>query len=55
MSKKNYIAPECEFMECEPLDLLGVSADTQGISYGGVDKEGELEPAARDCDLWEDE
>ena len=32
----------------------GVSSD-KGIDYGGVDEEGELDPASRRRDVWEDE
>ena len=56
--KKNYIAPESKTMVMSMVSIVcqsGVFSE-QGIGYGGVDEEGEMEPAARRrCNVWNDE
>ena len=48
--KKKYICPQIldnEEFDCE-FDLLGVSGDQDtGITYGGVDEDGDLDPSAK--------
>jgi len=47
--KKIYMTPEMEIVEVKPIQLLIVSGDGvngDGMPYGGVDEEGNLEPAA---------
>lgn len=48
--KKTYICPQISDNEeyyCE-FDLLGVSSDSDtGITYGGTDDDGTLDPAAK--------
>ena len=47
MRKKEYMTPTMDVVETEGLTLLagsGVSSD--GIGYGGVDENGDLDPAA---------
>ncbi len=43
--KLQYIAPETETILTNTGNLLGVSGN--GIPYGGVDENGEKEPAAK--------
>ena len=57
--KKTYIEPsiEMEGMEGETIICVsqGVTSDN-GITYGGVDENGEKDPASRRSNgLWEDE
>ena len=55
MKKKNYIAPECEVIESDSIELLTVSDSNRGIGYGGVDTGGTKEPSARAYDFDEEE
>ncbi len=46
---KIYMVPEMEIVEVKPIQLLIVSGEGvngNGMPYGGVDEEGNLEPAA---------
>ena len=58
--KKTYLQPSTEMVIIGTTTMIcgseGVSSDN-GIDYGGVDEEGELEPASRRRrrDVWEDE
>ena len=58
--KKTYLQPSPEMVIIGTTTMIcgseGVSSDN-GIDYGGVDEEGELEPASRRRrrDVWEDE
>ena len=58
--KKTYIRPlmeveaeEPETMICGSQDITG--SDGYGITYGGVDEEGTMDPASRRRDVWEEE
>lgn len=56
--KKRYITPVADIAEIRTVQMLnasGVSDEEKGIGYGGIDEEGELEPAARRRDVWEDD
>lgn len=56
MKKKKYIAPECEVIESDSIELLTVSDPDRGIGYGGVDTGGTKEPSARTLEYFcEDE
>ncbi len=52
MKKKEYITPNMRMLSCGMGSLLsgsGVSAD--GIGYGGVDKDGSMDPSAKYDDI----
>ena len=55
--KKTYFTPLMKVLEVStawPLAVSGVESD-KDISYGGVDEDGSLEPAARRRpDVWDD-
>lgn len=58
--KKNYIAPSMEIAEIELQQMVAVSSQRVytefGINYGGIDEDGELDPASRrNNNLWDDE
>lgn len=54
--KKTYRIPEVEVLEDVLEPLMGVSADN-GIGYGGVDREGSIEPSAKSerTSVWDEE
>lgn len=58
--KKTYLQPLAMVEEMETWSIIcdsqgGVQSDN-GIGYGGVDVNGELDPASRQCrDIWDDE
>lgn len=59
MSKvQTYLAPEVTVVDTD-LWLLSAASDSitsdKGISYGGVDDEGQKDPASRKHDVWDDE
>ena len=54
--KKRYMTPTIEVEEYSlENQLLIVSAPDQGISYGGKDETGTIDPASREFDDWWDE
>lgn len=54
--KKPYISPRLKADPAELGNLLNGSVrSTNGISYGGVDENGELTPSARQFDSWDDD
>ena len=47
--KKIYMTPDMEIVEVKPIQLLtgsGEGVNGNGIPYGGVDEEGNMEPGA---------
>ena len=59
MSKvQTYLAPAVTVVDTD-LWLLSAASDSitsdKGISYGGVDDEGQKDPASRKHDVWDDE
>lgn len=59
--KREYLQPSTEMDYIGTITMIcgseGVSSD-KGINYGGVDEEGELDPASRRYrrhDVWEEE
>lgn len=54
--KKVYLKPDIENLGADLTVMLcsSVSSD-KGIDYGGVDEEGELDPASRRYDVWDEE
>ena len=58
--KKTYLQPSMEVVMTMTVTMVcgseGVTSD-KGIDYGGVDEDGELDPASRRRrrDVWEDE
>lgn len=49
--KKNYMTPTIMVTEIDMREqLLTISGGDTGLGYGGVDTEGELEPASREFD-----
>ena len=56
--KKIYAHPQAVITDIEAREFLmssGVSDPERNIDYGGVDAEGEKDPASRRYDIWEDE
>ena len=54
--KKTYLAPVVEVMNTEVEDLLAGSVTSdKGIGYGGVDTAGDMDPASRSVNSWDDE
>lgn len=58
--KKNYITPEVLTVTVRTATLLGncdaINSETlQGVTYGGVDEEGTIDPSARRGSVWDDE
>ena len=47
--RKTYIMPSIRMVECESEELLDASGvySEQGIGYGGVDEDGEIEADSR--------
>ena len=54
--KKTYIEPSVEVdgMEAETI-ICGSVTSAVGIGYGGVDEDGDKDPAARRYDAWDSE
>ena len=55
---KIYAHPQAVITDIEVREFLmasGVSNPERGIDYGGVDEEGEKDPASRRYDVWENE
>lgn len=54
--RKVYQKPYIEDLGAEPTMLIcdSVTSD-KGIGYGGVDDDGELEPASRSQNTWDEE
>lgn len=57
--KKNYIAPSMEITSIELQQMIaaseGVRTNDNSITYGGVDTEGEKDPASRRRSVWDDD
>ena len=56
--KKIYAHPQTVITDIEVREFLmasGVSDPERDIDYGGVDEEGDKDPASRRRDIWEDE
>jgi hypothetical protein len=56
--KKLYICPATEYSDIQLSPILttsGVSDSDRDIDYGGVDEDGELEPASRRQNVWDEE
>jgi len=57
--KKQYIQPQAHLTEMKPVKIIclssGVNNRERGIGYGGIDEEGEKEPAARRRNIWDDD
>ena len=54
--KKTYLAPVVEVMNTEVEELLAGSVTSdKGIGYGGVDTAGDMDPASRSVNSWDDE
>lgn len=56
--RKTYVEPSAEVTYMEMAMMVCGSKDItsdKGIDYGGVDEEGEKDPASRRHDVWEDE
>lgn len=56
--KKIYAYPQTVITDIEVREFLmasGVSDPERDIDYGGVDEEGDKDPASRRRDIWEDE
>jgi len=57
--KKTYLQPLTEVAEIESTTMICASdgvTSSNGIDYGGVDEDGEMNPAARrHRDMWEEE
>ena len=56
--KKIYAYPQTVITDIEVREFLmasGVSDPERDIDYGGVDEEGDKDPASRRRDIWKDE
>ena len=56
--KKFYICPATEYSDIQLYPILtasGVGDSERDINYGGVDEEGEKDPASRRHNVWDDE
>lgn len=56
--KKEYIEPDTNVVETRPGTLMtasGVCDTDKDIDYGGVDEEGNKDPASRRYNTWDDE
>lgn len=56
--KKMYIKPNCKerFYDYEDVIMVsGVIGDGVNVDYGGVDEDGDLDPAANACSVWDDD
>lgn len=54
--KKEYIVPSIKvsvYQASELMSARGVIGDN-GIGYGGIDDDGELDPSAKDYSVWDD-
>ena len=50
--KKTYMKPETQTVNVRPMTMIAASDSInsdqlEGVTYGGVDEEGELDPASR--------
>ena len=60
MKKKDYVSPLMTTVQLDMVKLICASQDItsdKGITYGGVDEEGTLDPASR-CrrrDVWDED
>lgn len=58
--KKTYMKPETQTVNVRPMTMIAASDSInsdqlEGVTYGGVDEEGELDPASRRANDWDDE
>ena len=55
MKKKSYITPDIQMLEVEDVMLLsgsGVTSDDMDLDYGGVDDDGDHDPASPEIMYW---
>jgi len=58
--KKTYMKPETQTVNVRPMTMIAASDSInsdqlEGVTYGGVDEEGNLDPSSRRISVWDDD